>query len=759
MNKGNTAVLYRVDYETENNENHSQRKTQVGPNHYLLWGEGSAYQLVTQDEHNSRKFERHSALVVGVTQLKYGTDKFLTIGEDMEVHICSTSGRRLHILKGHKTRILGTIELSENRLLTVGEEADVRLWDTISGENLAIISARVRSLSSIQVFAGAPYFSVLEEGKVSIWSSGGDLVTVLEGLESEIRTIMPLEGGRWLVKAHECMPRVWNASGKHLWEFPFEFDLYRGYVEIDDNQLLVHSEDGALSIWSEDGQVLHSHEQDDKLSKFFKDYFSNLKVTEAHFQSHPTVIDYPHIRNPIAGKASVFTARDEINQQNIDLQDPLRKRFWDFFCRPLFSPIKTALKDNISQSYKLLNTVEEAQEEMAELVQAYKKKSASKRSTSLVMAVIGTLSLGLNAAVNSDIEWLSSLVTAILGGDSGTLTSLFTLLTIATYIISISAFQGARKQQNMQRSKEQNLRLLNKLPSLLITHVNTIKDYRRKILKQIPVVTDVNCVSGVEIEKEIDKMISSSLEKVALDECGLDREDVIYTDNQAIVLKDWSWIQDKGRRENVRSKLNYNNEFSFWSGTKEIVFAVQFIQYIFLTQDKIDVFTAYYDFISGKCVGKEANAFYYKDVTNIAKREVEREQYSGFGGESVAATEIVLSVASGEKIRLTILNEESASALSESVKDNESLSIQERVDRLLAQKEIYMDDASYTDEERKDEIDVIESQIADLKTQSLTHDMGIIRSKADDAIRNIRAQLRQHKQYDSVGDKMNESIS
>ncbi|ERB64588.1 hypothetical protein N779_14575 [Vibrio coralliilyticus OCN008] len=53
------------------------------------------------------------------------------------------------------------------------------------------------------------------------------------------------------------------------------------------------------------------------------------------------------------------------------------------------------------------------------------------------------------------------------------------------------------------------------------------------------------------------------LEQMARDECGLEKEDIIYTDHQAIVLKDWALIQDQGRRKQVMSKLNTNNENSF----------------------------------------------------------------------------------------------------------------------------------------------------------------------------------------------------
>ena len=231
-----------------------------------------------------------------------------------------------------------------------------------------------------------------------------------------------------------------------------------------------------------------------------------------------------------------------------------------------------------------------------------------------------------------------------------------------------------------------------------------------------------------------------------MNECGLDKDDIIYKDQEPIILPTFSLIQDKERRAQVASKLVFENEYSFWpikGGT--LVSAVQFIQYTFLTKDKIDVFTTYYDFITNKAVGKEANAFYYKDVTNIAKKEVDRDDFWEDKSKDISATEIVLSVASGEKIRLTILNEESLSKIHQQTKDVETISPEMLMQKLEDERISIEADDDLSAEEKEDELRVVDGRISEAKTSLFELDSSQASNKADEAIKNIRNQLQQHK--------------
>ncbi|NOJ24166.1 hypothetical protein [Vibrio coralliilyticus] len=759
------AKFYAVGAHLDANTS-SPLRSQIDRKYLVEWGLGKTYKVICEDEDHVREFERHSAPLTGVTKLYFSTRMFLTMAEDREVHVCANTGRLLHTLTGHTGSIMGTIELTDKRLLTVGEQSEIKLWNPKNGQNLATIPAKVNALSAIKMFHQSPHFAVSEANSVSIWNYEGERVTMLDDVKTEITDVLNLSGGRWLVNAMNTTPGIWNRSGQRICDFRFHFDFRQDLLELDDHRLLIKEPNERLSLWDEQGGKISHHEPSDALASLFSDLQEDFKTAERHFLDHPNVGDYPHIRNPVGNKGSVLCARDEIEEQQLDLEDPMRKRFWDFFNRPLFDPIKTALKEQIRRSREALTSLEAQRHAMQAQIEDHQNRRRKHALLSLAGLVLAAIGAGLTYAASHRTEWVLDLARAVLdmqrASPSNAAMVATTSLGLATGVcalLCLASFSGNRKQKRLQHQKEENLALLDTLPDIVTSLIDNIKTYRRRILKQIPVMQDRHIFNGVLIREEMQSIVHGKLEQMARDECGLEKEDIIYTDHQAIVLKDWALIQDQGRRKQVMSKLNTNNENSFWSASGEMLFAVQFIQYIFLTEDKVDVFTTYYDFISNRCLGREANAFYYKDVTNIAKREVERKGQSTFNASDVSATEIALSVASGEKIRLTILNEDSASALADSAKDNENLSIPERLERLKAQRHDFQEDTSMSEEEKQDELDVIESQISDLQNQVLEQNVEKISSKADEAIKNIRAQLQQHKQYEMSHEALNESVS
>lgn len=749
-----------MQYETfsqKDLEDGSKKISKLNSTHHIEWGDGNAYTLVCEDEDYRQIFERHIDPIIGVTPLTKTLHTYITIGLDHKIHVCKSSGGNLSSLNGHTGRILGVFELQFNQLLSVSEDGTLRLWNIKIGAEIAVMDVKVNRFDAISFFDNTKHFTVNEMDRVTIWSFSGQKIAEMDGLKAKIHSANRLKNGNWLVSYDQSSggyrvkphPAIWNESGEQISVFGFDFDVFGDVCELQNNQMLIKQGEDLISLWDMSGKLIACHETDPEISNLFQSLKSNYIQTENHIERHPEIIDYAHIRNPISSYNNVFMARGEIETQDIDLNDPIRNLFWNFFNRPLFNPIKTALKEPIKNSRSAIENIKEKTEKTQdELAKHIKKRKRSYIVSSLWLFITVIFTIASYAFFIKNpiaIDLLTMILTNVerekafesfdslmgIGGGCASITLLFFLI----------SFGSNRSNKSEQLKKEGNLALISQIEPAFEKLIANIKSYRNGLLKTIPIVQNPQIFSDNTVPQKIQKIIEGELEILALEECGIDREDIIYTDNSSIILKDWALIQNVEKRKEVISKININNEQSFWAANGEMLFAAQYIQYIFLTEDKIDVFTTYYDFISGKCIGKEANAFYYKDVTNIAKREVERH----LDGKGVSATEITLAVASGEKIQLTIQNNESVTTLVNSAKDNESLPLPELIDLKKQERKRIEEDESMLEDEKQEEIKYIDGELNNLRSGAAEQDITQSINKADEAIKNIRAQLRQHK--------------
>ncbi|SDJ23178.1 Nucleoporin Nup120/160 [Ferrimonas sediminum] len=722
----------------------------------IEWGRDDSYTMVCDDEDSRKSFNRHSDTVIGVLPLKGSKQVFLTIGLDHVIQLSAFSGRSLHSMSDHSDRIFGVIEIAKDRLLSASLDGTVRIWNLRSGSLVCTIDAKITSLSAIQMFANSEHLAISDGKGVSIWSFTGKKIAVMQGLKSRIIGVSTLQNGSWMVQSEKQHPSIWSATGKFLHRFKFDFDFADDMHEVDSERLLIRQPGKSLGLWHVEGELISEHLPDDDIVAAFDNLKQGHQTRERYIEQRPEVIDFPHVRNPLGNSDSVFTARAELEQQKLDLDAKAERRmFWDFFNRPLFTPIRTALKQPIKEAreqLEILAGVREASEQQQQLRQSKRKGASIWSWVFLVLAVVaagvGYLFFLDNALVMDLIRQQQPELVDRLGRNANLALAVGAAgIGGACLLLSLVMLIRNRIHRGHQLKQEANLEVVDCLAPQFDGLIGAIKDYRQGLLNNIPVVKDMSALSPNKVMETMDRHINDTIEAMAMEECGLEREDIVYTNHESIVLSDWALIQDLDKRAQVKSKLNYGNERSFWSsGSDGILFAVQYIQYIFLTEDKVDVFTTYYDFISGKCIGKEANAFYYKDVTNIAKRNVERGGQSTVNEKEISVTEIALYVASGERIRLTILNEDSVSAIAASAKDNENITMVDRIEKLEQERQNILDDQTISETERQEELDMNAAEMADLKTQNVAQNVQKTASKADETVKNIRIQLRDHKQ-------------
>ncbi|GAA4899396.1 hypothetical protein [Ferrimonas pelagia] len=738
------------------------REAKLNRKYRIEWGPKSHFSIVCDDEDSRKSYQRHSNDLIGLLALKKCPQTFVTIGLDHNISVSAFNGRQLQLLTGHTDRILGVLELSKSKLLSVAQDKTVRIWDLNNGEALAVMTADVVDLSAIKRFANSEHLAIREPKGISIWTESGQKIADMQGLKSALNAVYTLFNDSWLVETEQKLPSIWSATGSLLYQFEFDFSFENDLIELGEDRLLIRN-NGAIGLWDLEGKLLCEHEASEELEQLFDTLKQGRSDSTKKMKSCPDVIDYPHLRNPLDPRRFQCDARQELKSQKLALKGD-RKLFWDFFNRPLFEPIKTAMKEIVSSARRRLKQLEtlQAQAESERDASIVKRLRAARWSCvalaiALPLAGAGYLAyLGNSAVIRladlfvgrghlelglAEDEW--SLLVAVLFGTVAASTALVSLIMLSRNRIHCSR----------QLQLEHNIEVYQAIAPAFESLILQIKQYRRRLLSQIPIFSDKTLFDGKRVAQAIDRKIDTDLKLMAMDECGLEKEDIIYTDHEAIVLKDWALIQDDEKRQQVESKLHLGNARSFWSGAnRPILFAVQYVQYIFLTEDKVDVFTTYYDFIAGKCIGKEANAFYYKDVTNIAKREVDRGNIYGNEDNSLSATEIALSVASGEKIRLTILNEEGVSSMANAAKDNESMSAQIRIDQLKQDRESIVEDPDLDEDERSEELALIDAQIIDITNQEVAQDVSASNNMADETIRNIRSQLRNHKQLERVAE-------
>jgi len=730
------------------------REERLDNKYRLEWGVDSSFTIYCDDEDEQKTYTRHLESIIGVLPLKHPKNEgcFVSIGLENSLQISLNQGPHLKTLAGHDERVLGLIELDDGSLVSASTDGFLRFWNTKSGQMLSEIETSLESLDQVKFFLFHDIVAIKENDSVSIWKFSGEQLVQLEGQKEQLQAAHQLSSGNWLIWTENTKPSLWTKEGKSIKSFSFPFPVFGAYCELESKQLLIKRNDSVISLFDENGTLESEHQNNKEIVDLFDQLAKGLRETEQFINKNPDVSYFQHARNLLASKKSLFCAHQELEKQSLDFENnSTEQKVWNFFSRPVFEKIKTALKSVI----KTARTKEKVLLQLIDEGETRKTRYISKKGTFGVMAWVFLILTATAAGAgwyllqqpdllesmvseNRDLVRISQQKPEILVYIPAVLLSVFWLL----------FWSKSRKHNKNAKRESNNLTVLNVLLPGYYQLIDNIKSYRKKLTSQIPVLQEGSrdLYQGQFIQDHIDELISGKIQELAMNECGLDKDDIIYKDQEPIILPTFSLIQDKERRSQVASKLVFENEYSFWpikGGT--LVSAVQFIQYTFLTKDKIDVFTTYYDFITNKAVGKEANAFYYKDVTNIAKKEVDRDDFWEDKNKDISATEIVLSVASGEKIRLTILNEESLSKIHQQTKDVETISPEMLMKKLEDERTSIEQDDDLSEEEKQDEFRVVDGRIAEAKTSLFELDSSQTSNKADEAIKNIRNQLQQHK--------------
>lgn len=735
--------------------------TDISERYKIEWRtSASSYTIIDKDEDTYKTITRHDDSVNHVFPLKFTDSAFMSVGSDHKIVINACSGKELLSLSGHIENVLGLIEIDEERLLSAGEDKTIRVWSLDTGESLTVIEGDANDINQITISSCHNFIILTQKKSAIIWSINGKKLVELKGLRTRIKAFTSLSSGNWLIQSQKNSISLWSERGKLLTTFKKNFELYN-VIEKSQGSLLIKENDGTISFWSKKGKLVKRHNRSESVSKTFQSLIDGIQKKHQHITSHSHIRHYPHSKNSLYDRdLSFFNAAKQIKKQKLNFENnSAQRKTWDFFNRPVLKSIKTALKSVISRARQSETTLEEKRQE--NLVHI-KKRHIHLIYSSLAFALLTSTALlsvnttyqavknpegfilensNLTGKLPKSIDFLDTQIPQDLM--VRTLAIIVVLLAIFSAIKLLSLSRNFIK--DIQQCRANNVVIKEAFP-VIEELISQIKSHRRKILTESPSLHNIDLYKGVHITSKIQKTIHEKLKKIALNECGLSQGDIIFKNQEPIILSGWSLIQDEEKRKEVSNQLSMHNELSFWNIHGQLTFAVQYIQYIFLTKDKIDVFTSYYDFIKDRIYGKESNAFYYKDVTNMHKKDVQRTSLDlNQNGESFAATEIALFVASGEKIQLTILNEESLASIEKLKNDKKEKPLQEVIDELIEERTLLMNNSQISNTTRQEECDLIDSQITELEMAIIQPNIELAQSKADEAISNIRKQVKSNK--------------
>lgn len=693
----------------------------------------SGAMLVHEEEGSETPLKGLTGGILGALTLSDG--KYIAVIDESHVlSLYSRKGRLKKNLDPAGDGLLCLVKFSENLLGLAYKNYGLTIWDLKSLRKVGEIDGKLLSADDLIVsdYSGElfPYgwFIFYEANKASICSKNGEVLFRISGLSDKaIRGIYLYPEHCVIIHGtNEVTRSIWDKSGACLAKHGPSKHGRAAQMEIDGCGIVVVEDDGRIFHHQTDGRKeVKAHTTDGSFLDTARDISEigwNIvkKVTE-----NPTPEHFPHSTNPISEPKPIVSERRRIKR--LSKTNKGFEKLWTFFNRPNIDAIRTALG---AEMRKLRGTTTALAEKESALEVDLRK--AKGRAPLLYLSI----AIALIASVSAFY---------LFPGEDGTIGAIFALL--AVLVLS----HNLRKLKKKIHNIKQIVHLVQVLEGKSQSLIKEIRAYRRDIIAGLPVINDPDVYSGSEVCALIESKVKENLKSLAMNESGVIDKDIVYKNNEPIILRDWASIQEIP--EQVRTKINAHNLNSFWVAEDgQIVFAVQFVQFIFLAEDKLDVFTCFYDFVQDFSVWKETHAFYYKDVTNISKKDVSRADLtlllsSRDNNEQLfPATEISFSVSSGEKICLTILKSDSFS-----IDDDEEMNLledegEDQVKALELERDRILSEDSLSAEDKAEIRSEFSAFIEQAKMDAANPDYSLIESKADDAIANIRMHVRASKE-------------
>jgi len=705
--------------------------------------------------------------------LKLEGSRVLTASKGGALKFWNNRGRKITECREHASEIIYVCE--------VKSQSKTHLVSLSKNERFVIQNSQRRVIGTIEIGLSEPegfgylsddrglYILTPEDGLAFFNWVGKEFFTFKE-LNEPASSIRSFENGYYLIdsikgKGSDFGISLWDDSGnlikRHLGK-EFGFSSVDDVFELDDAYLAVITKSDTVIVFDSKGEKYAEHASDEEICKSIRRFLADSQRVREYRESKKNILNFQHFSNPTHATSRVPVFEEENSEllKVLDKKTNEEKMVWDFFNRPFIPRIFRVLQPeqrNTNKSIRVFKKQADANNEViGELSDKINARSFIFKLWSLMVSVIVVSAVIMTLAA---VDYISLPETILSYVDQSTaqllILSGFFLLFIHLYTIH----SRARKRKSQRREKdtlENNNRVLDLMSLSFGRAISDIETYKPSLVEQIPVFNSPGLYDGSKVQQYFERIIKEKIEPVGLLECGISKDDIINRNKEAIILNDWSLIQNKddyaqGKIKQVKDNDHWYNERSFFPmKDQKMLFAVQYLQFIFLTDDKLDVFTTFYDFVEDEFISKQAHAFFYKDVTNFSRKDISAPIEIRGAEKSINsnAVEVTLSVSSGESIKLTIQNSET---LDEIMKDaaqqdhGEEENSDQYIEDLQCEIEELKHDDSMDEGLRKQSVEMLQREIETSQNKSSQDSIEELNQKANQAINNIRSQINKFK--------------
>ncbi len=718
--------MFTFKYDTLVENNTSSREIEIDKHFSVRWDLGSKrFEIINNDLKKIEKIDLDNK-IIGIVRLN--NYLILTLSKDNIFNIWNLKGQKRATYQEHKNEILG-IEFFEEKedsyILSISKDEGIKFWN-VRGNELYKVDSKIQTLKDIQIID--TQFQLIDADNLYVYELfSGEKIATFKSQKKFISENRVLNTKKRLT--NDGAIKLWDEDDNKIKELNFHFD-FDNLVETVNNKMIILTNESSIIILNEKGETESDYTPTSEIIKSFKKFIYGRSRLRHMLIYKNKIQKFPHLYNPYE-KDKI--AEDEIANQNLVkiLEEDVDTKFiWDFFNRPIFRIIKNLLKEEEKESIIYENIFNTSIESITEEINNSNKKITELQSSSKFNMIITIIAFVIAMGVGIGVNPLGFGILII---------SFFTFMSITSKNSEISTLRDTIKKLESQ------INTIKVVYPEMNRFINDIKTYRESLINQIPKNKNEDIFNGKKVKEIMNKLINSTINDTAMEYCGLLESDIKHQDKKAIILNEGSLLQAN------KSKIEPHNLYSFWGTEKgDILFAVQYMQYIFLTEDKIDIFNAHYDFIQNKFIRKESQSFYYKDVTNISKKEVERKLLGN--DKETSATEITLKVSSGDSINFTIFNKDTLKGL-EGLTDSKISVKQESDDKktdpiveLKNQVEEIKNSEEYDNEEdRAEELEGLMESIKELEENKINENVNFSDDEVNKAIQNIRTQIKKHK--------------
>jgi len=320
--------------------------TNLGEGFSLTWNKTSNEIIhYNKNEEEEIILDQHNDNIAFIK--KVNKQFFLTVSKDGIIKIWKINGSLYTSFEKHNSKIIG-LKINQETILSISENDSIKVWNFKGKEQFNIV-ANIDSIDNINLWSNDS-IHILYDNKLDIfnWHDGIKIIT-FEQQQNFIDNFKRLNTKNILTLSDNTIT-LWNHNGKKIKDIDLEFN-FNNLIELDNNQFAVLTINNEIYILDENGEYISYYLEDDAFINNFKKFIKSLEIFKKFKKEKTDIKQFPHIYNPL-GKI-IENTTEKIEKQELNFENN-NIDVWNFFYRPLFTPIRKLLKkdENSTKRFK-----------------------------------------------------------------------------------------------------------------------------------------------------------------------------------------------------------------------------------------------------------------------------------------------------------------------------------------------------------------------------------------------------------------------